>query len=92
MLASHHGSLSFFDDPDDAKNYYTDHIKKIDPFLTVYSVGDNDTHPDDKAVKLYEKFSTGYGHNGIKTLKTNTEGSIKFIFKESGGSEYWIDQ
>ncbi|MBA7571215.1 hypothetical protein ES708_12974 [subsurface metagenome] len=86
LLASHHGSLSFFDDPEDTKNYYIDHIKKLKPFLTVYSVGDNDTHPDEKAVKLYEKYSLGYDENKVKTLKTNYHGTIKFEFKEKGAS------
>ena len=63
--------------------YYTEHIKTINPLLTVYSVGDNDTHPDDNAVKLYEKYSIGYGTDKVKTLKTNEKGTIKFIFKDA---------
>lgn len=92
ILASHHGSLSFFDDPDDHEHYYTGHVEKINPLLTVYSVGDNDTHPDEKAVKLYEKYSIGYGDKQVKTLKTNVDGIIKFVFKESGASEYVTNQ
>ena len=89
LLGSHHGSISFFDDPEDSSNYYTDHIQKIFPKLTVLSVGDNDTHPDANAVKLYNKHSTGYGKNTTKMLTTTKDGTIKFKFKTNGGSQYW---
>jgi len=92
LLGSHHGSISFFDDPEDSKNYYVDHINKISPKLTVLSVGDNDTHPDANAVKLYKKYSTGYGKNSTKMLMTKKDGTIKFKFKTNGGSQYWIKQ
>lgn len=92
LLASHHGSDSFFDDPEDTENYYTSHIDKISPKLTVISVGDNDTHPDKNAVKLYKKHSTGYGRNKVELLSTKKDGTIKFKFKTDGGSSYWTKQ
>jgi beta-lactamase superfamily II metal-dependent hydrolase len=41
LIASHHGSITFFDDPSDTKHYYTEHIKKIKPEMTLVSVGPN---------------------------------------------------
>src|SRR5208283_1875031 len=60
LLGSHHGSLTFFDDPSDDKSYYTAHMKKIAPEMTLISVGPNSFDlPDDKAMELYAKFSSG---------------------------------
>lgn len=60
LIAAHHGSVTFFDDPSDTKNYYTDHIKQIKPSMTLISVGPNQHGlPDRKAVELYEKYSSG---------------------------------
>ena len=66
MLASHHGSISFFDDPNNEKQYYTKHIENIKPKLTVFSIGDSEELPDENAVNLYENYSTGYGNNRTK--------------------------
>lgn len=41
--APHHGSITFFDDPSDEKNYYTSHMKLINPQMTIVSVGPNVT-------------------------------------------------
>lgn len=92
MLASHHGSLTFFDDPSDTKNYFLNHIKKINPKLTVFSIGDNDILPSEEAVKIYNDYSTGYGKNSVTELSTKNNGTIKFLFKEYGASTYWINQ
>lgn len=86
LLASHHGSISFFDDPLDDENYYVAHIKKINPLITIISVGDNDTHPDDKAVKLYKKYTKGYGEKKWKVLTTNSNGTVLFEFDKKGKS------
>jgi len=60
LLASHHGSVTYFDDPADEKYYYTDHLRAKSPAMTIISVGDNGYgHPDEKALELYEKHSTG---------------------------------
>lgn len=83
LLASHHGSISFFDDPNDKKNYYVSHIKKISPVMTIISVGDNDTHPDKKAVELYKKYSRG-SNKGNKVYTTLDKGNILLTLKENG--------
>lgn len=92
LLGSHHGSDSFFDNPEDLEYYYVDHIKKIKPKLTVISVGDNNTHPDEDAVKIYKKHSTGYGKDEVKILTTKDHGNIKFEFCDDGSSSYWTNQ
>jgi beta-lactamase superfamily II metal-dependent hydrolase len=85
LLASHHGSVSFFDDPSDEQNYYIDHMKAISPAMTVISVGDNvHGHPDDKAVSLYEKYSRGSA-NGEKLRRTDQHGNIRLELKDEGG-------
>lgn len=69
-MAAHHGSISFFDDPDDEKHYYTTHIQAISPAMTIISVGKNNYgHPDETAVKFYRKYSTG-SDNGNKVYRT----------------------
>ena len=83
--APHHGSITFFDDPSDIRNYYTEHIKKIKPDMTIISVGSNPHGlPDNKAVELYEKYSKG-SSKGNKVYTTKNEGNIKVVFKDDGG-------
>ncbi len=85
LLASHHGSLSFFDDPSDKKYYYTAHIKAIKPQMTIISVGPNSNDlPNNDAVKLYKKYSTG-SKQGNKVFLTETKGNMKLILKDNGG-------
>ena len=85
LLGSHHGSLTFFDDPDDEKNYYMEHIRKIKPDMTIISVGPN-VHdlPDKKAIELYEKYSSG-SSKGNKVYTTEEKGNMKLILKKEGG-------
>jgi len=85
LLAAHHGSRTFFDDPSDEKSYYTSHIKAIAPAMTLVSVGPN-VHglPDDKALELYEKNSSGSA-NGNKVFSTQEKGTMKLILKADGG-------
>jgi len=83
LLASHHGSISFFDDPTD-QYLYTKHLQVISPQMTVISVGSNPHgHPDDKAVKLYEKYSRGSG-SGQKVWRTDQQGHMLLELKGSG--------
>jgi len=84
LLGSHHGSISFFDDPDDDKHYYTAHIKKIKPSMTFVSVGPN-VHdlPDNKAIELYEKNSSG-SDKGNKVYTTEDQGNMKLTLKGNG--------
>lgn len=85
LLASHHGSITYFDDPSDEQHYYTSHIKAKTPAMTVVSVGYNaHGHPDEKALELYEKFSSG-SDKGNKVYRTDEKGHIKLIFKDGGG-------
>ena len=84
-MAAHHGSISFFDDPGDEKNYYTEHIGAISPTMTLISVGKNNHgHPNETAIKLYRKYSTG-SEKGNKVHRTDTKGTMKLTLKDSGG-------
>lgn len=84
MLASHHGSISFFDDPRDERNYYVGHIKKINPAMTIISVGQNPHgHPDATALQLYEKHSRG-SNQGNRVFRTDIHGNVKLSLKDDG--------
>ena len=92
LLAAHHGSLTFFGDPSDEKNYYTAHIKKISPAMTLVSVGPNTNDlPDDKAMELYEKYSSG-SKKGNKVYTTEYKGNMKLVLKDDGGWNLTINQ
>jgi beta-lactamase superfamily II metal-dependent hydrolase len=85
LLAAHHGSLAFFDDTSDEKHYYTQHIRKLKPEMTIISVGPN-VHdlPDSKAMELYEKYSTG-SNKGNKVYTTEDQGNMKLTLTAGGG-------
>lgn len=86
LMAGHHGSITFFDDPADSEHYYTDHMRAIDPAMTIISVGDNaHGHPDKKAIELYEKFSRG-SNKGNKVFTTQEKGTMKLYLKDDGWS------
>lgn len=86
LMGAHHGSISFFDDPTDTKNYYTTHMSAINPSMTILSVGDNaHGHPNRKAIELYEKYSTG-SKRGNKLLTTQEKGTIRLALKDDGWS------
>lgn len=86
LMGAHHGSISFFDDPADTRNYYTDHVRAIKPAMTIISVGDNaHGHPDRKAIELYEKYSTG-SSQGNKVFTTQDKGTMKLVLKDDGWS------
>lgn len=88
LLAAHHGSLTFFDDPSDTKNYYSSHIKKINPVMTLVSVGPNSSDlPDSKALELYKKYSSG-SDKGNKVFTTEEKGTMKLTLDESGWHLY----
>ena len=84
LLAAHHGSITFLDDPSDSRYYYTDHLEKIKPAMTLISVGPN-VHglPDEEALGLYTKYSTG-SSKGNKVYTTQDEGTMRLILKGSG--------
>lgn len=84
LLASHHGSIDFFDDPSDEKSYYVGHIAKIQPVMTLVSVGPNvNDLPNLKAMELYEKYSTG-SDKGNKVFTTEKNGTMKLTLKDEG--------
>ena len=92
LIAAHHGSISFFDDPADKKNYYADHLKKINPDVTIVSVGPNQNSlPDKKALELYEKYSTGTVE-GIKLYLTQDVHNIKITLTENGDQILALNQ
>lgn len=85
LLASHHGSITFFDDPADDAHYYTKHIKAMAPAMTIVSVGNNNHgHPVPKAVQLYEKYSNG-SNKGNKLYRTDKQGTMRATLKDGGG-------
>ena len=84
LMAAHHGSLDFFDDPS-SSYYYEGHMKAIRPAMVVVSVGPNNYgHPDPKALELYRKHATG-SNKGNKTHRTDTQGTAKLELKSGGG-------
>ncbi|MFK5893852.1 MAG: hypothetical protein QM504_11585 [Pseudomonadota bacterium] len=86
LMGGHHGSITFFDDPADSKNYYTSHMTSINPAMTIISVGDNSHgHPDETALKLYKKYSLG-SNKGNKVYTTQDKGTIKLTLKDDGWS------
>jgi len=85
LLGSHHGSLSFFDDPSDERSYYTAHMEMLSPAMTIISVGPN-VHdlPDKKALGLYERHSSG-SSQGNKVFTTDDKGNMRLTLKNDGG-------
>ena len=84
LMAAHHGSRSFFDDPGDS-SYYTAHLAAIKPEMTIVSVGPNTHgHPNRTALDFYRKYSTG-SNKGNKVYRTDTKGTMKLILKAGGG-------
>ena len=84
LMAAHHGSISFFDDPDDS-HYYLEHLQAIKPSMTIVSVGPNSHgHPNDAALRYYRKYSTG-SDEGNKVYRTDVKGTMKLMLKSGGG-------
>ena len=85
LMAAHHGSLDFFDDPS-SRYYYETHARAIAPAMTSVSVGPNNYgHPDPKALSLYEKHSRGARNTGNKVFRTDKQGTMKLTLKSEGG-------
>ena len=84
LMAAHHGSISFFDDPRDDKHYYTKHLASIAPAMTIVSVGPNSHgHPDQKAMECYRKYSAG-SKQGNKVFRTDEKGTMKLTLESDG--------
>ena len=91
LLASHHGSITFFDDPSSLSRYKA-HIQKINPAMSLVSVGPN-VHdlPDQDAIRLYEKHSRG-SNKGNKVYTTQDKGTMKLTVKSEGGWKLSVNQ
>ena len=84
LMAAHHGSLDFFDDPS-SNRYFVKHIEAVKPAMTVVSVGPNSYgHPDDKALRLYREHSSG-SNKGNKVYRTDRQHTMKLTLKAGGG-------
>lgn len=89
LLASHHGSNTFFED---ASGEYFEHIRRINPYLTIVSVGPNPWNlPDRKAIQNYNSYSRGL-NNGVKVYTTQENGTIKVLFTPDGSGHVSINQ
>ena len=89
LMAGHHGSITFFDDPADTKNYYTAHIKAMSPVLTMVSVCDNPHgHPDAKALEIYEKHTKGTKNHDKKIYRTDKDGTKVLEMHDNGSSNF----
>ena len=84
LVASHHGSTSFFDDPSNTEHWYVDHIRRIAPDISVVSVGNNNHDlPNAEALALYEKYSEG-SNKGGKIFTTQVHLNMKITLKGAG--------
>ena len=84
LMAAHHGSLDFFEDPS-SSNYYVKHVQAMAPDMTVISVGPNSYgHPDDTALRLYRENSSG-ADDGRKVFRTDQQHTMKLTLKSGGG-------
>lgn len=60
LHASHHGSYTFFKPKGEKdKDAYLEAMTKIEPEITILSVGKNNNHdhPDDQALEIYEEYT-----------------------------------
>lgn len=91
LLAAHHGSLSFFDDPS-LTFYYKEHLSAIKPTMTIISVGPNSHgHPNNTALKYYRELTTG-SDQGNKIFRTDKMKTIKLTLKPGGDCILSTDQ
>ena len=84
LMAAHHGSLDFFDDPS-SRQYFVKHIETIKPAMTLVSVGPNSYgHPNEIALRLYRRHSSG-SNKGNKVYRTDRQHTMKLTLKAGGG-------
>jgi len=82
LMAAHHGSISFFDEPSEEKYYYVQHIETMSPEMTVISVGViAHGHPDTNAVELYKANSSG-SKQGNKVFTTQEKGTLRLTLAD----------
>ena len=85
LLAAHHGSFTFFEDPDGGRFAYVGHMAAMKPAMTIVSVGNNPHgHPDSRALELYRRYSTG-SRQGNKVFRTDKQGTMKLTLHDGGG-------
>ena len=92
LLASHHGSFTFFNDSSGTYKDYLVHLEKIAPAITVISVGATNPHghPDPTSVAYYEQYSYGTVDSKIKIFRTDEHGNMRIKFNAGGtGTIYW---
>lgn len=92
-VASHHGSKSFFTEPLDntedldEESVYTEHLKMINPNMTLISCSDNEHHPNRFALKMYKKYSFHTQKYGFtvkpQVYDTNRYGNFFGMFFEN---------
>jgi len=86
LLASHHGSLTYFQTSDN-NPLYTAHLTAKSPEMTIISVGNNaHGHPHKTALEHYTKFSTG-SKQGNKVFRTDQQGHMSAVLHDTGGWE-----
>lgn len=91
VMAAHHGSLDFFDDPS-SNHYYVNHVKAMTPAMAIVSVGPNNYgHPDATALRLYRENSRGWD-NGDKIYRTDRQHTVKMTLKDGGGCSVATNQ
>ena len=91
LMAAHHGSLDFFDDPS-SRQYFVKHIEAIKPAMSLVSVGPNSYgHPDETALRLYRQHSSG-SNKGNKVYRTDRQHTMKLTLKAGGGFNLKINQ
>ena len=84
LMAAHHGSLDFFDDPG-SNRYFVKHMEAIEPDMTIVSVEPNSyDHPDETALRLYRQYSSG-SNKGNKVYRTDQQHTMKLTLKSAGG-------
>ena len=89
LHASHHGSYTFFKPKGkkDEDSYITS-IEKIDPKITIISVGENNVHghPDEDALELYKKHTFNK-----QVFMTKEHGTLHVEINEDGNYSIFTD-
>lgn len=92
LYASHHGSYTFINDNPDADLDYSQHLVRMNPAITLISVGATNPHghPDPRAVTHYERHCYGTAQSGQKVFRTDQHGNMRVALHGDGtGTLYW---
>ncbi len=86
LHASHHGSYTFFmdEDTEDKDKHYYESLEKIDPDITIISVGDGNAfgHPSRRAVNYYKQYT--YKESAEQVYRTDKLGTTVVEFLADG--------